>query len=370
MAQRSRGVVVSWPELDRDEARAWGGEVGLEVEIVEDVAEVARIEGPLAGVVLAPGAENLESAAVAVAVEALDAPVVAVDPGNLRRAGGPDPAATVVGRACTRVLYGRGAEVLRWALRHLVFRAAWPVVTLAYGDGPDQVGDLRLPEGGGPHPVIALAHGGFWYHAWERDLMDGLALDLTRRGFATWNLEYRRVGAGGGWPATGDDVAMGVDHLVELAAQAPLDLRRVVLLGHSAGGQLVLRTAARRGTPFVPALVVGMAALADLEAARDQGVGGRSVAKLLEAAPDPGEALRQASPAALVPLGVRQLLVHARDDSFVPIDQTRGYAALALAGGDDVELLELDEGGHFDLIDPSSPAWGATVAAIASYLGP
>jgi acetyl esterase/lipase len=215
-------------------------------------------------------------------------------------------------------------------------------------------------------PVAVLVHGGFWYHAWERDLMDGLAADLAGRGMAAWNLEYRRVGAGGGWPATGHDMAAGLDHLVSLAAHHGLDLERVVVVGHSAGAQLTLRAAARWEAPVRPRLVVGLAAICDLVAARHGRVGGRSVDHLVSTAPDPEAALRDASPAQHLPLGVAQLLVHAVDDRHVPVDQSRGYVVAARAAGDTAELLELRSGGHFSLIDPASAAWGEVAARTGS----
>ncbi|NIR35894.1 MAG: alpha/beta hydrolase, partial [Actinobacteria bacterium] len=114
-----------------------------------------------------------------------------------------------------------------------------------YGPLPDQVADLRLPDGPGPHPVAVVLHGGFWRDVWTRDLMDGIAVDLTRRGWATWNIEYRRVGSGGGFPETLEDVAAAIDHLDGLAGDRSLDVATVVTVGHSAGGHLALWAAAR-----------------------------------------------------------------------------------------------------------------------------
>jgi acetyl esterase/lipase len=250
--------------------------------------------------------------------------------------------------------------------------------TLAYGPEPGQEGDLWVPGGPGPHPVAVLFHGGFWYHAWERDLMDGLAVELARRGIAAWNAEYRRVGSGGGWPATGEDAARATDHLVALAPVYGLDVERVVLLGHSAGAQLALWVAARgRRAEVHPGLVVGLAALADLEAALANRVGGGSVARLLdgggESVGDPGDrevALCDASPLARVPIGVPQVLIHAVDDNVVPVSQTSRYAAAASSAGDDVAVVELASGGHFDLIDPRTAAGSTVVSAVETRLRP
>ncbi|MDQ2827153.1 MAG: alpha/beta hydrolase, partial [Actinomycetota bacterium] len=100
-----------------------------------------------------------------------------------------------------------------------------------------QSGELFLPGGAGPHPVVVVLHGGFWQAMFGRRLMDKVSADLAGAGWAAWNLEYRRVGMGGGWPATFDDVAAGID---ALAGVRGLDLSRVTTLGHSAGGQLAL----------------------------------------------------------------------------------------------------------------------------------
>jgi acetyl esterase/lipase len=243
--------------------------------------------------------------------------------------------------------------------------------TLAYGPEPSQEGDLWVPPGRGPHPVVVLFHGGFWYHAWERDLMDGLALDLARRGIAAWNVEYRRVGAGGGWPATGDDAGRATEHLAALAPVYGLDLHRVAVLGHSAGAQLALWVAARgRRAAVHPVLAVGLATIGDLEQARADRIGGGSVDRLLDGtgAVDPETALAHASPIARLPIGVPQLLAHAVDDDVVPLSQTTRYAAAARATGDDVSVLEFEVGGHFALIDPAAPAWATVASALQGRL--
>lgn len=238
----------------------------------------------------------------------------------------------------------------------------------AYGPGTDQFGELWRPAGDGPWPVVALLHGGFWRARRTLELMRPLAADLAGRGLAAWNLEYRRVGQpGGGWPGTFQDVAAGLDHLAALAGREPLDLDRLVVAGHSAGGHLALWSAARPGLPagapgagprVVPRLAVSLAGVCDLAAGADDGLGEGAVAELLGATPaqDPAR-YRLASPLARLPLGVAQLLVHGDADTRVPVAQSRAYAAAAAAAGDPVELVELAGAGHMDVIDPASPAW-------------
>jgi len=215
-----------------------------------------------------------------------------------------------------------------------------------------------------------LFHGGFWYHAWERDLMDGLAADLARRGVAAWNVEYRRVGAGGGWPITGEDAARATDHLLALAPVYDLDLGRVALLGHSAGAQLALWVAARgRRGEVHPRLVVGLATIGDLEQAMTDRIGGGSVGRFLGAERgDLDVALGDASPRARVPIGVPQVLAHAADDEVVPLSQTTDYGDAARAAGDEVTVLQLERGGHFDLIDPAAPPWVEVAETLQRHL--
>jgi len=239
--------------------------------------------------------------------------------------------------------------------------------TLAYGPGDAQKGDLLVAtDAVAAAPVVVLLHGGFWRTPYGRDQMGPVAVDLAGRGFAVWNVGYRRLGEpGGGWPGTFEDVAAAVDGLAALAAEgAPLDLERVVVAGHSAGGQLALWAAARRRPPGAlgprrvkPLAAAGLAPLADLRAAATLRAGGGAVPKLVGGEPDevPGR-YAETSPRELAPLGVPQLLLHGRHDEAVPVASSRDYAATARARGDDVLLIELPEAGHMDFVEPRSAA--------------
>lgn len=232
-------------------------------------------------------------------------------------------------------------------------------------DHPDQVGDLYVP--GDPRPVlVVLVHGGFWYSRYGRDNIRGLAEDLTRRRYPVWSIEYRRLGDGGGWPATFEDVARAFDHVPSLSV--PHD--RLIAVGHSAGGHLALWAAARHRLPegrvgaspaVLPHAVVGLAAVSDLRAAARDGLGRDAVTKLLgaqlSAVP---ERVRVAAPMASLPLGVPQLLVHGRDDELVPFGMSEQYARQARAAGDEVEVVAV-AGGHFELLDPEHASWGEVV---------
>ncbi|GAA2759387.1 acetyl esterase/lipase [Actinopolymorpha rutila] len=218
---------------------------------------------------------------------------------------------------------------------------------------------------------MVLLHGGFWSAEYGLDLMAGLATDLVGRGWTVWNLEYRRIGDGGGWPATFTDVAAGIDHLLDLPARTGGSPRRpIVLVGHSAGGHLAVWAAGRHrlpaGAPGARPRVrvdaaISLAGVLDLEAAAREGVGGSSVQRLLGGTPtSQPRRYAVASPTERVPIGVPVCCVHGRADLVVPIEQSRRYVRAATAAGDHATLVET-AGDHFALIDPSSPAWRSTV---------
>jgi acetyl esterase/lipase len=223
-----------------------------------------------------------------------------------------------------------------------------------YGDNPSQLGELFLPARSDGAPVAVVIHGGFWRDAYDRTLMDGLCEDLAGAGWVAWNLEYRRLGGGGGWPETFEDVAAGVDHLDRHVE----DLSVVVTIGHSAGGHLALWAAARRDPRVRITAAVAQAGVVDLEEAYRLGLSRGVVEDFLGGAPEyASERYARASPAALVPLGVPQLLVHGGRDEIVPAAMSRAYANAASEAGDRVDLAVHEELGHFEHLDPASPAW-------------
>lgn len=243
--------------------------------------------------------------------------------------------------------------------------------TLSYGPHRQHVMDLALPAGPHPHPVAFVLHGGFWRARYKRVLMEDLCADLVARGWAAVNVEYRRVGrltgGGGGVPQTLEDVAAALDHLASV--DAPLDLERVVSIGHSAGGHLALWVGARRrGARVRCAGAVGQAAVSDLQRAAELGLGAGIVRRFCGGGPERvSSAYRRASPAAHLPLGVPQLLVHGERDDIVPASLSVGYAAAARAGGDDVTLVLRPADGHFEHIDPASGAWEAVTSWLTRF---
>ncbi|QBR93255.1 alpha/beta hydrolase [Nocardioides euryhalodurans] len=222
--------------------------------------------------------------------------------------------------------------------------------TLRYGEDPSQLGELTLP-GGTPRGVVVVVHGGFWKSAYDLSLGRPLAASLVEEGWAAWNLEYRRVGNGGGTPQTFDDVAAGIDRL---AGVDGLDTSVVLTLGHSAGGHLATWAAGRRDARVPVTGVVSQAGVLDLVRADEQSLGGGAVAALLGHPAGPGDAAYD--PAQQVPLDVPVRCVHGRDDDIVPLEQSQRYVDAATAAGADATLTEVD-GDHFVVIDPGSDSW-------------
>ena len=237
-------------------------------------------------------------------------------------------------------------------------------VRISYGSEALQFGELWLPKGAGPHPVVVLVHGGCWRADLPGlELMDYMAADLRARGVAVWNLEYRRIGhPGGGYPGTFTDVSAGVDHLRRIAGEHKLDLQRVVLSGHSAGGHLALWAASRAKLPAASPLrvrdplpvrgVVTLAGINDLEAYRASGpqaCGGPPTIDGLVGAPG------------------------ARADVYADTSPPRfgeAYATAATARVDRVLVVTLPRAGHFELIDPTAAAWTRIRGVMDAMLAP
>ena len=223
----------------------------------------------------------------------------------------------------------------------------------AYGRHPSQVAELFEPEDSATGLAVVL-HGGFWRASYDRHLMDDVCIALAAGDWLAWNLEYRRIGDGGGWPETFDDVATGIGHAAKLRVSGDLPF---VAIGHSAGGHLALWAAAQ-GLGLTHA--VSQAGVVDLHEADRLGLSRHAARELLGAAPDDEpERWRHASPASLLPVGVPQLLVHGEDDDTVPAAMSSKYAEQARTAGDDVELRLLAGVGHYEHLDPRSTAWTA-----------
>lgn len=243
-----------------------------------------------------------------------------------------------------------------------------------YGQAPQQVADLWLPDGQ-VRGTVVLVHGGFWRSGFDRSLQERVAADLAGRGWAVWNVDYRGAGTdGGGWPGTLDDVALAVDALAGPARRHGLDLARTVFVCHSAGGHLVLWAAGRAALPegapgavaagsdpVVPAAVVCQAGVADLVLADRDHLGDDAAAGFLGgSAQDVPERYALADPAQRVPLEVPVLLVTGAQDVTVPPDQARSYAAAARAAGRPAEVAIVPDEDHSAHQDPASGCWTRT----------
>jgi acetyl esterase/lipase len=221
--------------------------------------------------------------------------------------------------------------------------------------------------------VVVAIHGGSWESTYGKIIMRGVSAELCRRGWAVWNIEYRRLGRGGGWPTSFEDVAAAVDHLAVL--DAPIDLGRVAGLGHSAGGQLVLWAAGRyklaAGAPGAGprvrlAAAVAQAGVLDMTGAHAVAPDG-SVGMLMGGSPaDVPERYDIGDPIRMVPLDLPVLVLHGSEDRTVSVERSRAYAAAAQHAGADVELVEIagDDGRHRSHLDPD----GAAFAAAAAWL--
>ena len=256
-------------------------------------------------------------------------------------------------------------------------------IRIPYGPAAFQYGELYIPQKKGietPTPVIILIHGGFWRATYSLSLMRRLARDLVRNGIAAWNIEYRRIGNHeGGWPNTMLDVALATDYVRTLAPQYGLDIQKVMPVGHSAGGHLAIWLAARQriaegelhtAEPLALTGAVSLAGCVDLDYVAQLSLGNNAAIELLGGEPqDVPERYATASPAALLPLGTPQVLIHGTRDDRVPFDVSQSYARIANVAGDDITLIELPGADHFVVIDPTSESWTITLKEIRRLFG-
>ena len=291
--------------------------------------------------------------------------------------------------SCLMLLYLAAAPLQRLSAQHITAQELLGKPPLeadyriSYGADSLHFGDLRLPEGQGPHPVAVLVHGGCWLSFATLQYLDRFAEALTETGMATWSLEYRRIDSpGGGWPNTFLDVAAGLDHLRELAKDYDLDLERVVIIGHSSGGHLATWAAARHripassplysSDPLAVAGVVNIAGPADLEPFRsvdNQVCGGDVIDRLVGGTPEEVPAhYAVTSPARMLPLGVAQRLLTGADDGAVPPQYGEDYAVRAREAGDDVQMQVIPNAGHFELVAPWSEVWPVVPEVVLSLV--
>jgi acetyl esterase/lipase len=266
---------------------------------------------------------------------------------------------------------------------YLALNGPAPTQHVAYGAAPSQFAELFVPAGAGPFPVAVIIHGGCWTKEFGGiTQMRNMAGALAGQGVAVWNVEYRRYDEeGGGYPGMYHDVAAAMDRLRVLAPQHQLDLSRVVLVGHSAGGHLAQWAGARarlpRSSPLYVAdplpvpVVISLGGLADLR--NEQALIKRSCDRDMAQLAGVASAARpdifsDTSPAEMLPAGVRTVLIHGEHDDISPLRVGQDYARRAQAAGDSAEVLMLPGGSHYDEVAASSPAWPLVYAQIQKAL--
>jgi acetyl esterase/lipase len=227
-------------------------------------------------------------------------------------------------------------------------------VRVAYGGDANQFLDLRMPKAKGAHALAICIHGGYWRSRYDLEYLGHLCAALAAKGVATANLEYRRVGnPGGGWPGTFADVRAAYQFLIQNARKYEFDLGRVVVLGHSAGGQLALCLAAHEAGVKA---AVSLAGVVDLQRAYQLHLSNDAVVEFLGGTPpEVADHYREADPMKLA-IGARQFLVHGSDDDIVPPSLSTDY--VKAKAKEDARLAMIEGAGHFDLVYPGARGWG------------
>ena len=338
---------MTLPELEAQFA-AWAADLAVSTVAFQSNHEGALIDrihearADVDAMVFNPGAFTHTSYALHDAIEAVEIPTVEVHISNVeereewRRR-------SVIAPAAVHRIYGRGTDGYRWALRHLAARASSPAERIPYGPDSEQFFELRR----GGTRLAVLIHGGFWRHTWAFDTLDLNAVDLSRRGWSVASLEYRRVGNGGGWPVTRADVLTATNAAAEAVAADS-----IVLIGHSAGGQLALEVASELGGETI---AVSMGGVNDMVLAVEQRLGdGAAIDYLGGADPAPACPTRHPPPGPVV-------IAHGTDDDRVPFAYAERYVE-----SNPARLLATQGGDHFRFLDPDDPMWTGIVEALES----
>ena len=226
-------------------------------------------------------------------------------------------------------------------------------VRVAYGSDANQFVDLWMPKTKGAHALAICIHGVYWRARYDLEYLGHLCAALAAKAVASANLEYRRVGnPGGGWPGTFADVRAAYQFLIQNARKYEFDLGRVVVLGHSAGGQLALCLAAHEAGVKA---AISLAGVVDLQRAYQLHLSNDAVVEFLGGTPaEVADHYREADPMELA-IRARQFLVHGSDDDIVPPSLSKDY--VKVKAKEDARLVMIAGAGHFDLVDPRAREW-------------
>jgi acetyl esterase/lipase len=238
---------------------------------------------------------------------------------------------------------------------------------LAYGTDPLQFGELQLPSGQGPYPSAIVIHGGFWRAKYDLEYVRPVCDAFAKKGIASWNVEYRRIGnPGGGFPGTLDDVAAAADYFASITKQFNLDAARVITIGHSAGGHLALWLA---GQKRIFSGAISLAGVVDLRRGWELQLSNNIVGEFLGGSPDEvPDRYAFASPIERLPIGITQRLFHGTADASVPLEISERYVEAARLRGDDAELIALPDAGHFAPVDPRTQEFAQVLSAAMNLL--
>lgn len=227
-------------------------------------------------------------------------------------------------------------------------------IEFAKPDGVSLTLDAYVPDGAGPFPAVIIVHGGGFTRGDKQTFVPPLFEPLQGAGFAWFSINYRL------YPQVKsaqmiDDVEAAIKFVKEHARHYKVDLRRVVLMGESAGGYLVSYVGARNKSALRLAAVVPFYGPHDWELRAKQEVAGKvgaSVWREVFSVPagDGAEAIkrmREVSPTSLIKPGLPPfLLIHGTEDAQVNYQQSVEMQKRLQQAGNVCDLITVAGGPH------------------------